>query len=45
MKQIKGVGTDGKIILAWILGTSSGKTWTRCAWLRTGTNDKPLWTQ
>jgi hypothetical protein len=33
------IGTDGKIILKWILGKRDGKMWTGCIWLRTGTSN------
>jgi hypothetical protein len=36
------LGTDGNIILEWILGKSGGKLWTRYTWLRVGTRGGPL---
>jgi ribosomal protein S26 len=47
-KSLKGtdhsedVGVDGKIISEWILGKLSGKVWTGCMKVRTGTNDRLL---
>jgi hypothetical protein len=35
-------GTDGKIILEWILGKQDGKVWTGYIWLRIGTNGRFL---
>jgi len=32
------LGTNGKIILEWILGKQGGKVWTGCTWLRIGTS-------
>jgi hypothetical protein len=35
---LQDLGTDGKIILQWILGKYGGKVWTGCIWLRLGTS-------
>jgi hypothetical protein len=32
------LGTDGKIIVEWILGKQGGKVWTGFVWLRIGTS-------
>jgi hypothetical protein len=36
------LGVDGRIIFEWALGKYYGKLWTRCIWLRIGTNGRTL---
>jgi len=39
------LGVDGRIILELMLHNEGEKVWTRCIWLRTGTNVRSLWTR
>jgi len=34
--HLEALGTDGRIILEWILGKKGGKLWTGCIWLKMG---------
>jgi hypothetical protein len=38
------LGTDGRIILKWILQKQGVNLWTEFNWLRTGTTGRLLWT-
>jgi hypothetical protein len=40
--QSEDLGTDGSIILKWILEKEVGKVWTGFIWVRIGTNDRLL---
>jgi len=35
---LENLGTDGKIILEWIVGKFGGKVWIGCTLLRTGSS-------
>jgi len=35
---LEDLGVDGKIILEWILEKQGAKVWTKCIWIRVGTN-------
>jgi hypothetical protein len=39
------LGTDGGMVLEWILGRWGGRVWTEFIWLRVGTGGGLLWTQ
>jgi hypothetical protein len=43
--QLEDLGVDGYTILEWVLGKQSGKMWTGCIWLMTGTSRGALLTR
>jgi hypothetical protein len=40
--NFENLGTDGRIILKWILRKKGEMTWTGCTWLRIGTSGRLL---